>query len=279
MALGRLARRVAAALSVGLFATIAAAYTLCPPIVVAAPPEQAQPADTATPASPVPGASPSAVVSPTPTPVPVPPTATPRPVLGLVLVPYGVRPAIEPWTGTPTAGVLRGRVVDASRRGLYGQVVKVTGQGFSRSAATDGNGSYDTGEMPPGSYTVVVDRQICTPAEGVQVQAGRVTQADFVEIKVPTATRTATGTVSPTATATATSTPRPQPTATGALTRPSPTPTPKAAHGFSLGDIFQWWSWLGFEIDFSSLVSSLYLGVMGGAAFLALGIIVRLVRK
>jgi hypothetical protein len=169
-------------------------------------------------------------------------------------------------------------VVEANGRGIWGLVVKASRQGWSGTAQTGDDGSYEMVGLEPGEYSVVVEGQISTPAEGVRVEAGLALQVDFAQIRSPgtsaSATRTPAGTVTRTPTATRTPTPVP-PTAT---VTPSPTPTPRPPAA-SMFDVTRWWTWLGFDIDLSALASHLYLGVMGGFLVFAIGIVIALLRR
>ncbi|MHB9092092.1 MAG: carboxypeptidase-like regulatory domain-containing protein [Chloroflexota bacterium] len=243
------------------------------------PPTPTKPATTPTPGAQVTGQA-TAVSSATP--VPGPPTATPtatstrpaRPITGLVLVPLSVRILFAPAGTPPDRGIISGRVLEATGRGVYGLVVKVSRSGFEQTASTGDDGGYEIADLEPGTYTVVVEQQISTPAEGVALQAGQALQVDFVQIRAASATTSATG-PSPTATATATRTATPiPPTATPT---PTPTATPRAAPAGM--DLSRWWGWLGIELDLGGLASHLYLGIMGGFLIFAVGVIIALVRR
>ncbi len=270
-------RRQKGTRGVGLLCAVLALLWLLPVVALAAPAGQQAPTATAAGQPPPPD-----VASPTP-PLPlVQPTATStrpaKPVTGLVLVPYAVRPLTE--AGTPPDAVLvRGRVLEASGRGLWGQMVKVSRPGFATTATTGDDGSYQVGGLEPGTYTVTVEQQITTPAENVKLERGKPMVVDFVQIRVaPLATPTGSG--GPTATATATRTPTktPRPEATATPTR-SPTPTPRPAGTSATDNLARWWNWLGLDIDLGGLVSNLYLGIIGGAVLFAVGVIIALVRR
>jgi hypothetical protein len=205
------------------------------------------------------------------------PTATRPPRTGLVLVPLAVRPGTPSSDAPPDAGILRGKVLDNAAGGLNGQVVKVTRQGFSVTVATDGNGAYEVLALPPGKYTVVVDKQISSPVEGLDIVAGTVTQVDFVEVRGPAATPTAgrgtTPTATPTPTATATRTATPRPTATLV---PTATPTPRTA---PQNDVGRWWTSLGIDIRMPDISAPFYLGAIGGMILVVLGIVAAAIRR
>ncbi|MDA8219724.1 MAG: carboxypeptidase-like regulatory domain-containing protein [Dehalococcoidales bacterium] len=212
------------------------------------------------------------------------PTATStwsaQPTTDLVLVPMAVRPAVAPPGSPSDRGIIRGRVLEASGRGVYGQVVKVTRGGFRQTATTAGDGSYEIAGLEPGTYSVVVERQICTPAEGLNLPAGQALQVDFVQIPPPsptaspTASPTGTRQPSPGVATTPTRTPTPLPLTTTV----SPTPTPHSAFVDPL-DVSRWWDWLGLDLDLDWIASYLYLGIAGGFLVFVLGLVITLVRK
>ncbi|MHB1417934.1 MAG: carboxypeptidase-like regulatory domain-containing protein [Chloroflexota bacterium] len=203
-------------------------------------------------------------------------TRSAQPITDLVLVPLAVRPAVAPPGSPPDRGIIRGRVLEASGRGVYGQVVKVTRSGFQQTATTGGDGSYEIAGLEPGTYSVVVERQICTPAEGLNLPAGQALQVDFVQIPPPSPT------ASPTASPTGTREPSPGVTATPTplplTTTVSPTPTPHSAFVDPL-DVSRWWDWLGLDLDLDWIASYLYLGIAGGFLVFALGVVITLVRR
>ncbi len=262
---------------VGLLCAVLTLLWLSPVVTQAAPAEQQTPTATAAGQPMPPG-----VTSPTPPLPPLLPTATStrpaKPVSGLVLVPYAVRPLTEAGT-PPDATFIRGRVLEASGRGLWGQVVKVSRQGFAATATTGDDGSYEVGGLEPGTYTVTVEQQITTPAENVKLERGRPMVVDFVQIRVApmvTPTKSSAATATATATRTPTKTPRPEPSATA--TR-SPTPSPRPTSTSATDDLARWWNWLGLDVDLGGLVSNLYLGIVAGAVLFAIGVIVALVRR
>ncbi|MHB1131308.1 MAG: carboxypeptidase-like regulatory domain-containing protein [Chloroflexota bacterium] len=213
----------------------------------------------------------SATAAPAPVATSTPaPARTDRPLTGLVLVPASSR--VGPATPGNAADLtaVRGQVLDATGKGLWGQTVKVVGAGGVQVATTNDAGYYEVDGLVPGVYTVVVDQQICTPAENLRAPAGGGVEVDFAQIKTASTAVVAMRTATP-GTPTPTRTPRPAelpPTPT-ATPRPSPTPI----------SLSSWWGWIGFDIDFAGLWSSLFLGVLGGAAFVALGIVIRIVRR
>ena len=249
--------------ALGLWALLGAVLVL-PGLALAAPPGQQAPTPTQT-----------------PTAQQSQPTATrpAKPLSGLVLVPLTVRPGVPTPGSPPEATAIKGRVFDSAGHGLWGQVVKVTREGFTATATTGDDGAYEVGNLAPGTYSVVVEKQICTPADGVKVEAGKPMQVDFVQIRPApmatyTPTRSAARTAQATPSPTATRTPRPEPTSTP---RATPTPTPRPAAGPPT--IEQVWNWLGLDLDLSALASHLYLGVLGGALLFAAGLLVALVRR
>lgn len=199
-----------------------------------------------------------------------------KPIANLVLVPMAVRPAFAPPDSPPDRGIIRGRVLEASGRGVYGLVVKVTRTGFQQTATTGDDGGYEIASLEPGIYTVVVEQQICSPAEGLNLRGGQALQVDFVQIRPQSATVSPTGTRGPSPWATAAPTPAPislPPTPTA-----SPTPTPRPAPA-GLLDVSRWWGWLAIDIDLGGLASHLYLGALGGFLIFAVGVVIARVRR
>ncbi len=210
---------------------------------------------------------------------PAGPTGTPRPVAthagkpltGLVLVPLGVKEALPTPGNAPDLSAIRGTVVDFNGVGLWGQVVKVTRGTAVQKATTNDAGYYEIDGLPPGTYSVVVDGQICTPADNLKPPAGRALQVDFGQM-LPAATAVVTTRTAVPATPTATRTPVAVAAAAATATAtPHASPTPVG--------LSRWWSWVGIEIDTTTLVSALFLGVMGGALFVVVGIVVGLIRR
>lgn len=206
-----------------------------------------------------PEGAPEAEATQTPSPSPLPtitPTATstrpPKPLTGLVLVPLLVRPTGSEEEIPPDKGLVTGRVLEVSGRGLCGQVVRVSRDGFAQTALTGDDGAYAIGNLEPGTYSVVVEGQISTPANGVHMEGGMAMQVDFTQIKPASAlvrpTDTPARTPTPTRSPTVTRTPVP-PAAVPAAT-PTATPGPAA----TTADITQWWGWLGIDLDISGLV-------------------------
>jgi hypothetical protein len=171
-------------------------------------------------------------------------------------------------------------VLDSTGRGVCGLVVTAARGGSRHSAATDDDGSYEIAGLAPGAYTVVVERQICTPAVGLAVAAGQALEVDFAQIRPPEATASPTGTrgPSPTATAIAASTPTPLTATPTAMSTVSPTPAPRAP-ATAAQDLSRWWGWLGIDVDLGDLGSYLYLGVMGGFVVVVVGVAIALVRR
>jgi hypothetical protein len=201
-----------------------------------------------------------------------PPTGTraDKPLTGLVLVPLNVKAAPPTPGNAPDLTAIRGQVVDYSGQGLWGQVVKVTRGQASQTAVTNDAGFYEVDGLVPGVYSVVVDGQICTPAENLKPEAGGGLQVDFGQIRTAATAIVSTRTGTPLA-ATPTRTPVP------AEVTPTTTPTPKPTA--TPAGISRWWTWIGIDVDTSALGSSLFLGVMGGALLFAIGIVVGLIRR
>lgn len=229
------------------------------PAVFSAPPEQQAPTNT-------PVRSPTGT-SAAPRPLA---TRTDKPLTGLVLVPLSVK------VGPPTPGnaadltAIRGYVTDYNGQGLRGQVVKITRGQASQTATTDDRGFFEIDGLVPGTYSVTVEAQICTPAENLKAEANTGLEVEFGQIR-PAATVVAATRTPTSAAATPTRTPLPAAVTPTATPAPRPTATPAS--------VARWWSWLGIEIDISALGSSLFLGVMGGALLFAIGIVVGLIRR
>ncbi|MCV5639189.1 carboxypeptidase-like regulatory domain-containing protein, partial [Escherichia coli] len=70
-----------------------------------------------------------------------------------------------------TTGNIEGRVVDQQGAVVVGATVTATNQqtGLTRSVTTDENGEYRLILLPPGSYTVRVERSGFAPAEARDV--------------------------------------------------------------------------------------------------------------
>lgn len=219
----------------------------------------------------------SAATTPSPTADSSNPCALARkPITNMTLVPLAVRPAVADSSSQAGRASIQGRILDASGRGLCGLTVRVTRGGFEQRATTLDDGGYLLADLEPGTYTVVVEQQISTPVAGLNLAAGQALQVDFVQIRPTTPTVAPTGTHGPSPTATTTKAATPTPVAPTATASPTPFAPRDTAGPF---DVWRWWGWLGFELDLEGLASHLYLGIMGGLAVFALGVVIALVRR
>lgn len=203
-----------------------------------------------------------------------PACARPVPANSLMLVPLTV-PSGSAGPGGAGQGTIQGRVTGVSGQGLCGLTVRASGAGAQRTAVTDEDGRYEIRDLAPGTYSVVVERQTCTPASGLRVAAGQAFRVDFVEIRQPSASPSPSGTrlASPTASAGPARTPTPSLPALISAPTPTPSPTPSGRRGVTI------WSSLGIDIDLGSIVPHFSAGVMGGAFILAVGFLIVVARR
>jgi hypothetical protein len=237
-------------------------FALLPLAALSAPGEQQAPTST-------PNRTPTAKAG-TPT---VAATRTGKPLTGLILVPLGVQEAGPTPGNAADLTAIRGTVVDYNGVGLWGQVVKVTRGTAVLTATTNDAGFYEIDGLPAGTYSVVVDGQICTSADNLKPPIGRGLQVNFGQMRPAATPVQTTRTAGPT-TPTVTRTPAAA-TAVAATPTASPTSQPTAT---PIG-LSRWWSWVGIELNTSTLLSALFLGVMGGALFVVVGIVVGLIRR
>lgn len=211
----------------------------------------------------------------TPTPQGPTPTATavPTPRSGLVLVPLAVRQGAQSPDAQPGTATIKGRVVDSGGHGLIGQIVKLTRGDFSTTVVTDGQGAYEVPGLEPGRYSVVVDKQICSPVEGLELAPGAMAEVEFVEVRKPSSPVASGRTATATVTRTPTKTPTPRPTATVTATPTAPSQQASERRNVSF------WNMLGFDFQMPNLSTPFYYGLLGGVVLVVVGIVVAAVRR